>query len=138
MGKLSIVTLSRSVAGLWGAVAVGRGRRMKGRTMKISANIANSILMQWSHETTFAIIIFKISRLRLLAPLGDFCPPNHLVPSPVDDFSTRHRVAHLVATEQVARPATKRFHPSDWRPREACCRAWTWWCNDATAGLTKT
>ena len=46
--------------------------------------------MQWSHETTFAIIIFKISRLRLLAPLGDFCPPNHLVPSPVDDFSTRH------------------------------------------------
>jgi len=37
------------------------------------------------------------------------------------------------STEQVARPATKRFHPSDWRPLEACCRPWTWWCNDATA-----
>ena len=37
------------------------------------------------------------------------------------------------STEQVARPATKRFHPSHWRPLEACCRPWTWWCNDATA-----
>jgi len=28
----------------------------------------------------------------------------------------------------------KRFHPSsDWRALEACCRPWTWWCNDATA-----
>jgi len=35
--------------------------------------------------------------------------------------------------EQVARPATKRFHPSDWRALEACCRPWTWWCNDGTA-----
>ena len=43
-------------------------------------------------------------------------------------------VAHLVAsTEQVARPATKRFHPSQRRPLEACCRPWTWWSNDATA-----
>jgi len=34
----------------------------------------------------------------------------------------------------VARPAPKRFHPlSDWRALEACCRPWTWWCNDATA-----
>ena len=37
------------------------------------------------------------------------------------------------STEQLARPAMKRFHPSDWRPLEACCRPWTWWCNDATA-----
>jgi len=37
------------------------------------------------------------------------------------------------STEQVARPATKRFHPSDWRALEACCRPWTLWCNDATA-----
>jgi len=37
------------------------------------------------------------------------------------------------STEQVARPATKRFHPSDWRPLEAHCRLWTWCCNDATA-----
>ena len=36
------------------------------------------------------------------------------------------------STEQVARPVTKRFHPSDWRPPESCCRPWTWWCNDAT------
>ena len=36
-------------------------------------------------------------------------------------------------TEQVARPATKRFHPSNWRGLEASCRPWTWWCNDATA-----
>ena len=28
---------------------------------------------------------------------------------------------------------TKRFHPSDWKPVEVCCRPWTWWCNDATA-----
>jgi len=35
--------------------------------------------------------------------------------------------------EQVARPATKRFHPSHWRPLEACCRPWTWWSNDATS-----
>jgi len=26
------------------------------------------------------------------------------------------------STEQVARPATKRFHPSDWRTLEACCQ----------------
>ena len=26
----------------------------------------------------------------------------------------------------------KRFHPSNWRPLETCCRPWTWWCNDAT------
>ena len=37
------------------------------------------------------------------------------------------------STEQVARPATKRFHASDWRALEASCRPWTWWCNDATA-----
>ena len=37
------------------------------------------------------------------------------------------------STEQVARPATKRFHTSDWRPLETCCRPWTWWCHDATA-----
>ena len=37
------------------------------------------------------------------------------------------------STEQVARPATKRFHVSDWTALEACCRPWTWWCNDATA-----
>ena len=36
------------------------------------------------------------------------------------------------STEQLARPATKRFHTSDWRALEACCRPWTWWCNDAT------
>ena len=37
------------------------------------------------------------------------------------------------STEQLARPATKQFHPSNWRALEACCRPWTWWCNDATA-----
>ena len=37
------------------------------------------------------------------------------------------------STEQVARPAAKRFHTSDWRPLETCYRLWTWWCNDATA-----
>ena len=37
------------------------------------------------------------------------------------------------STEQPARPATKRFHASDWRALKACCRPWTWWCNDATA-----
>ena len=37
------------------------------------------------------------------------------------------------SAEPVARPATKRFHASDWRPLEACCRPWTCWCNDATA-----
>ena len=35
--------------------------------------------------------------------------------------------------EQVARPATKQFHTSDWRPLETCCWPWTWWCNDAMA-----
>jgi len=37
------------------------------------------------------------------------------------------------STEQVARPATKQFHTSDWRALEMCCRPWTWWCNDVTA-----
>ena len=37
------------------------------------------------------------------------------------------------STEEVARPATKRFHPSDWRALEACCWPWTWWCINATA-----
>jgi len=37
------------------------------------------------------------------------------------------------STEQVARPATKWFHPSHWRPLEACCRLRTWWCNNVTA-----
>jgi len=37
------------------------------------------------------------------------------------------------STEQLARPSPKRFHPSHRRPLEACCRPWTWWCNDATA-----
>jgi len=37
------------------------------------------------------------------------------------------------STEQVARPITKRLHPSNWRPLEAYCRPRTWWCNDATA-----
>ena len=36
------------------------------------------------------------------------------------------------STEQVAQPATKRFHTSDWRALEACCRPWTWWCNKTT------
>ena len=34
------------------------------------------------------------------------------------------------STEQVARPATKRFHPSNWRPLETCRRPWY---NDVTA-----
>jgi len=42
-------------------------------------------------------------------------------------------VAHLVVHGTSGQPATKRLHPSDWRPLEACCRPWTWWCNDATA-----
>jgi len=92
--NISMGKLSRSVAGLQGeAVAVGRGRHVKGKTIKRltlfyihSANIGSSILMQWSHETIFVIVIFKISRLHLWAPLGDFCPLNHLVPSSVDDF----------------------------------------------------
>ena len=42
------------------------------------------------------------------------------------------RSTNWSSTEQLARPATKRFHPSDWRALEACCRPWTWWCNDAT------
>jgi len=37
------------------------------------------------------------------------------------------------STEQVAGQATKRPHQSDWRPLDACCRSWSWWCNDATA-----
>jgi len=37
------------------------------------------------------------------------------------------------STEQVARPATKRFHTSDWRALETCGRPWTWWCNHSTA-----
>jgi len=36
-------------------------------------------------------------------------------------------------TEQVAQPATKRFHTSAWRPLESCCRPRTWWWKDATA-----
>ena len=35
------------------------------------------------------------------------------------------------STEQVARPATKRFLPSDWRG--GVLSPWTWWCNDAMA-----
>jgi len=27
----------------------------------------------------------------------------------------------------------KRFHTSNWRSLETCCRPRTWWCNDATA-----
>jgi len=38
--------------------------------------------------------------------------------------------------DSVTRPATKRFHASDWSSVEACCRPWTWWCNDATALAT--
>ena len=34
---------------------------------------------------------------------------------------------------QLLLSARPRFHASDWRPLEACCRPWTWWCNDATA-----
>jgi len=37
------------------------------------------------------------------------------------------------STEQVGRPATKRFHTSNWRSLETCCQPRTWWCNDATA-----
>ena len=52
-----------------------------------SANIACKLYInQWSHETMFVIVIFKVCCLRLWAPLEDFCPSNHLVPSPVDNF----------------------------------------------------
>ena len=37
------------------------------------------------------------------------------------------------STEQVARPATKWLDPLNWRPLEACCWPWTWWCNNAPA-----
>jgi len=46
------------------------------------------------------------------------------------DFVTARSVAHLVVH---GTSGSTRFHPSDWRPLEACCRPWTWWCNDATA-----
>jgi len=60
----------------------------------------------------------------------DVCPHQHITQP-----TSRPHVASPTwsSTEQVARPATKRFHPSDWRALEACCRPWTWWCNDATA-----
>ena len=52
--------------------------------------------------------------------------------------STYHSWPHVAlptwsSTEQLARPATKWLHTSDWRPLEKCCRPWTWWCLDATA-----
>jgi len=58
---------------------------------------------------------------------------------PHRSFSYRINITRRAPTwssteQQLARPATKRFHPSsDWRAVEACCRPWTWWCNDATA-----
>ena len=37
-----------------------------------------------------------------------------------------------IVTEQVTRPAPRRlYHPSQWRPLEACCRPWTRCRNDA-------
>jgi len=74
---------------------------------------------------------------------GGRCPPP--APPPMLGSSAPHQritqptsSPHVASPtwssmERVARPATKRFHPSDWRPLEACCRPWTWWCNDATA-----
>jgi len=37
-------------------------------------------------------------------------------------------IAIIRAHYTVARPATKRFHTSDWRPLQTSCRPWTWWC----------
>ena len=47
------------------------------------------------------------------------------------DWIIQHMSLH--AQEQVGRPATNRFHTSNWRSLETCCRPRTWWCNDATA-----
>ena len=50
------------------------------------------------------------------------------------DLVTARGVAHLVVhgtSDSTSYEMT--LHPSDWRPLSACCRPWTWWCNDATA-----
>jgi len=49
------------------------------------------------------------------------------------DCSETNMASPTWSSEVAPRPATKRFHPSHLRPLEACCRPWTWWCNDATA-----
>jgi len=51
------------------------------------------------------------------------------------DLLTARGVAHLVVHGTTGSTSYEiRFHPSsDWRALEACCRPWTWWCNDATA-----
>ena len=55
-----------------------KGRKMKGLTLDTvlirSSNMATSSLVQWSHETMFAIVIFNIRRqLRLHTPT--WAPP---------------------------------------------------------------
>ena len=49
------------------------------------------------------------------------------------DLLTARGVAHLVVHGTTGSTSYEiRFHTSDWRAVEACCRPWTWWCNDAT------
>ena len=82
----------------------------------------------------------RVSVFGHVARLDDVTPANmalqlHINVSLTQPTSRPHVASPTwSSTEQLARPATKRFHPSsDWRAVEACCRPWTWWCNDATA-----
>jgi len=81
----------------------------------------------------------RISVFGHVARLDDVTPANMAVQLHVNVSLSRppdrtwRRPPGWSSTEQVARPATKRFHPSHRRPLEACCRPWTWWCNDAMA-----
>jgi len=62
-----------------------------------------------------------------VAPLDDDTPANT---GPLQQITQPNPWPYVTLltwsyTEQVAWPALKWFHPSDWRPLEACCWPWT-------------
>ena len=65
---------------------------------------------------------------------ADSDPPMQCRVRPFATWDTsRIRNPDYMRIRTVGRPATKRFHTSNWRSLETCCRPRTWWCNDATA-----
>jgi len=101
----------------------------KNRDQLRNPTVGNRVNRVWA--TFFSVC-------RHVARLDDVTPAKWLFSSTSTyhptDLLTARGVAHVVVHGTTGSTSYEiRFHPSsDWRALEACCRPWTWWCNDAT------
>ena len=122
------------------AVMLGLDLGHAGQILALAlADAVNDEVLQRTGLTSLSHLLSsrRISVFGHVARLGDVTPANMALQLHINVSLNRPPdrtwSPTWSSTEQVGRPATKRFHTSNWRSLETCCRPRTWWCNDVTA-----